>query len=109
MATPNNKLALAETAIALHVKRGTEPGLLPDGSEGWDIDSRILFPGETLPLSELAPYQADAIAEGKVDGVVAVTPGQLKQRIEMYNKVMGLSSTPEEVAESDPEFPVEEF
>ena len=69
MAKTPEKVAFAENVITVHVKRTSEPGKLPDGSEAWDVESRILTPGETLPLSELPPYLSEAVLGGKVPGL----------------------------------------
>ena len=74
------KVAFAENVITVHVKRTSEPGLLPDGTEGWDVVSKIMAPGESMPLSDMPPYLSDAVKEGKVPGLKALTPAQAKKR-----------------------------
>lgn len=113
MATTTDKVAFAESAVTVHVKRVSEPGLLPDGGEAWDVESKIMLPGETLSLSEMPPYLSDAIKGGRVPGLKAMTPTQARQRVELLQELGGLSpsagkATAEE-QEDDSEFPVEEF
>jgi len=104
------KVAFAETAITVHVKRASEPSLLPDGEEVWDVESKIMLPGEIMSLSEMPPYLSDAVKGGHVAGLKALTPTQAKQRTESYNEIMGLSSPAEATEqEEDSEFPPEEI
>jgi len=76
----NTKVAFAENVVTVHVKRTSEPGLLPDGTEGWDVVSKNLSPGEYIPLSDIPPYLSDAVKEGKVPGLKIMTPAQAKRQ-----------------------------
>ena len=112
MAAVSEKVAFAENAITVHVKRMSEPGLLPDGTEAWDVESKLMRPGQTMPLSDMPPYLSDAIKEGQVPGLKAMTPAQVKKRVEFYSEMMGLNSPDEssnEEQEEDPGFLAEEF
>lgn len=104
------KLAFAETTVSVHIARASEPGLLPDGTEAWDVDSRILSPGETIALAELPKYQRDAASKGQIPGLKVMTQAAAKKRVELYNDLVGAQDAvaPPEFAEEDPEFPVEE-
>ena len=109
MATAD-KVAFAESAVTVHVRRASEPNLLPDGTEVWDVESKIMLPGETMSLSEMPPYLSDAVKGGQVAGLKAMTPSQAKQRIESYNEIMGLSSPAVATEqEEDSDFPAEEI
>ena len=103
------KVAFAERPVTVHVTLSSEPSTLFDGSEAWDIESKILLPGETMPLSEMPPYLRESIKLGQVPGLKAMTPAQAQKTIDAYNNAMGFNSEPEEVIEDDPEFPAEEF
>ena len=112
MAIATEKVAFAESVVTVHVKRMSEPGLLPDGTEGWDVESKIMRPGETMSLSVMPPYLSDAIKGGQVPGLKLMTEAQAKKRTEFLQEMMGLSSPSEaekEEQEEDPEFPVEEI
>lgn len=103
-------LAFAESAVTVHVKLASEPGELPDGTKAWDVESKIMTPGETLPLNLMPPYLSEAIREGKVPGLVAMTHAQAKKTTEFYNAQTGLGAAyvASEEQEEDPDFPVEE-
>jgi hypothetical protein len=106
------KLVLAESAVTIHVKRVSEPGLLPDGTEGWDIESKILFPGETMPLDDMPPYLSNAVKKGEVPGLKLMTPAQAKKhaaQVKAYYEGIQVPPTSENEAEEDPEFPAEEI
>jgi len=95
MARPVEKVAFAENVVTVHVAAVSEPGLLPDGSEAWDVESKVMVPGETLPLSSMPTYLREAIVGGKVPGLVAMTPAQAKRRVDTYNHALGIGSFPE--------------
>jgi hypothetical protein len=102
-------VAFAENTVTVHVARSSEPGVLPDGSEAWDVESKILAPGMTLPLSEMPPYQSEAIKGGKVPGLIALTAAQAKRVEEAYKQQLGLGAYISAEQESDPTFPAEEY
>lgn len=110
MAAPKKTVAFAENAVTVHVALVSEPGVLPDGSEAWDVESKIMSPGTTLPLSVMPPYQAEAIRGGKVPGVIALTATQAKRIEEAYAQQFGIGAyLASEEQESDPAFPATEF
>lgn len=76
----NPTVAFAESVMTIHVKRTSEPGLLPDGTEGWDVISKIMLPGDSILLSKMPPYLSDAVKNGTVPGLKALTSAQAKQR-----------------------------
>lgn len=76
----NPTVAFAESVMTVHVKRTSGPGLLPDGTEGWDIVSKTMLPGDSILLSKMPPYLSDAIKNGSVPGLRALTSAQAKQR-----------------------------
>lgn len=105
------KVAFAESAVVVHIARSAEPGLLPDGTEGWDVDSKVLLPGETVALSEMPPYLRNAVKKGEVPGLKLLTPAAAKRRVDTWNDLAGIASPPvalEEEFEQDSEFPIEE-
>jgi len=111
MAVPTKKVAFAESAVTVHVKRVSEPSLLPDGTQVWDVESKLMLPGETIPLIELPPYLSNAVEAGSTPGLKAMTPNQVKQRVELYQELGILNSPAEpelEEQEEDSEFPAEE-
>lgn len=110
MAMPTKKVAFAESTVTVHVKRVSEPSLLPDGTQVWDVESKIMLPGETISLVELPPYLSNAVELGEVPGLKAMTPNQVKQRVELYQEIGMLNSPAELVSEEqeDSEFPAEE-
>jgi len=110
MATKTAKtVAFAEDTVTIHVARSSEPGVLPDGSEAWDVESRILTPGMTIPLSDLPPYQAELIRSGKSPGIIALTQLQAKRVEEAYKQQTGIGAYISAEQESDPAFPAEEI
>ena len=109
MAAQKKTVAFAESAVTVHVARASEPGVLPDGSEAWDVESITLKPGQTLPLAEMPPYQAELITSGKSPGLVALTQAQAKRVEEAYAQQMGIGAYISAEQESDPDFPAEEF
>ena len=111
MAVPDKKVAFVERAMAVHIKRGNEPGTLPDGSEAWDVESRVFNRGESIPLKDLPPYLSEAVKAGKVPGLKALSTAEIKQRAEIiaeYNQ-MGSFEISDEGPDNSPEFPAEEF
>jgi len=111
MAATTKTVALAQEAVTIHVKLASEPSPLPDGSEAWDIESKILEPGETVSLDELPPYLSSAVKSGAAPGLVAITKAQA-------DKVSGFKAASletieafghSEEQESDPNFPAEEY
>jgi len=104
-------VAFAENVVTVHVARTSEPGLLPDGSEAWDVESQIMVPGDTLPLSVMPPYLRDSIKSGKVPGLIAMTEAQAKKVRQFYDNQTGIGAAyvNSEEQESDPDFPVQEF
>jgi len=109
MASTAKTVAFAEEAVTVHVARNSEPGVLPDGSEAWDVESITLKPGQTMPLAEMPPYQVDLIKSGKSPGLVALTQAQAKRVEEAYAQQMGIGSYISAEQESDPAFPAEEY
>ena len=110
MAAPKKTVAFAESPVTVHVARTSEPGVLPDGSEAWDVESHIMSRGTTMPLADMPPYQAEAIRNGKVPGLIALTQQQAKRIEEAYKQSMGLGAyISVEEQESDPAFPAEEY
>lgn len=102
-------VAFAETPVTIHVKRASEPGKLPDGSEAWDVESKVMNTGETFPLSDMPPYLSEAIRKGNVPGLVAVTEAQAKKIAKFVETNMGIGAFVGSEQESDPNFPAEEF
>jgi hypothetical protein len=102
-------VAFAETSMTVHVKRASEPGVLPDGTEAWDVESTIMSAGQTLPLSDMPPYLSEAIRKGDVPGLVAVTDAQAKKIANFMKTNMGIGAFVGSEQESDPSFPAEEF
>lgn len=104
-------LAFAESVVTVHLTLASEPGLLPDGTEAWDIESKIMNPGDTLPLKLMPPYLSEAVREGKVPGLIAMTQAQAKKVTEFYQSEKGLGAAylESEEQEDDPDFPAEEF
>lgn len=104
------RVAFAESAVAVHVARVSEPGLLPDGTEAWDVDSKVLHPGEFIPLSQMPKYLADAVKKNEVPGLRLMTQAAAKRTVEAWNSVQGSPAAMEDLeTEEDPEFPVEEI
>ena len=102
-------VAFAETPVTVHVTRASEPGLLPDGSEAWDVESKNMSAGQTLPLADMPPYLRDAIKSGKVPGLIAVTEAQAKKIAKFVETQMGIGAFVGSEQETDPDFPTEEF
>ena len=109
MAPQKKTVAFAESPVAVHVALASEPGVLPDGSEAWDIESKIMSVGTTMPLSKMPPYQAEAIRSGKVPGLIALTDAQAKKVEEAFSQSMGIGAYISTEQESDPAFPAEEI
>lgn len=109
MAAQKKTVAFAEDTVTIHVARSSEPGVLPDGSEAWDVESKILAPGQTFPLDEMPPYQSELIRSGKSPGLIALTAAQAKRVEEAFAQHMGIGAYISAEQESDPNFPAEEF
>lgn len=109
MANAKKTVAFAEEAVTVHVTRSREPGVLPDGSEAWDIESVVLTPGQTLPLAEMPPYQVKLITSGESPGLIALTQAQAKRVEEAYSQKLGIGAYISAEQESDPAFPAEEI
>jgi hypothetical protein len=112
MAAPKKNVAFAEQAVTVHVKIASESSQLPDGSEAWDIESKVLEPGETVPFSDLPPYLSEAIRDGSAPGLTAITATQAKNVAQF--KAANLEAAQALIAEeeeqvSDPNFPAEEY
>lgn len=109
MAAPKNT-AFAESAVTVHVALTSEPGKLPDGSEAWDVESKNMSRGSTLPLADMPPYLSKAIKEGKVPGLIAMTETAAKKASEFY---LGSGDASvfiqSEEEDSDPNFPAQEY
>jgi hypothetical protein len=73
-----NKVIFAERAATVHIKAGDEV-TLPDGNLHVPIESRVLAPGETLPLSEVPSYLKASVEKGEAPGLVLLTPNQAKK------------------------------
>lgn len=101
-------LAFAETAMSVHLKLSDEPNLLADGTQVWDIESRVISAGTTLPLKDMPPYLSEAVKEGRVPGLVAMTQAEAKKVEEFYGKQFSASAFASE-QEDDPNFPAQEF
>lgn len=101
-------VAFAEIPVTVHVTRSSEPGVLPDGTEAWDVESKNMSAGQTLPLADMPPYLRDAVKGGKVPGLIAVTEAQAKKIQNFVETQMGIGAFVGS-EDSDPNFPVEEF
>ena len=73
-----NKVIFAEDAATVHIKAG-DPQEYPDGTLFEPIESRVLSPGETLPLSEVPSYLKALVEKGEAPGLVLLTPNQAKK------------------------------
>lgn len=102
-------VAFAEIPVTVHVTRSSEPGVLPDGTEAWDIESKSMSAGQTLPLNDMPPYLRDAVKGGKVPGLIAVTEAQAKKIQKFVETQMGIGAFVGSEEDSDPSFPAEEF
>jgi len=102
-------VAFAESVVTVHVKLASEPGVLPDGSEAWDVESQIMRPGDTLPLAIMPTYLSEAIKGGKVPGLVAITEAQAKKADAFYKQQMTVGEFVGDETESDPNFPAQEI
>jgi hypothetical protein len=109
MAAQKKTVAFAESSVTVHVKRMSEPGVLPDGSEAWDVESKVMTAGNTMPLSDMPPYLSEAILSGSAPGLVALTANQAKRVEEAYASQLGLGALIGAEEESDPAFPAEEI
>lgn len=89
------KVAFAEAAVTVHVARSSEPGLLPDGTEAWDVESKVLAPGDILPLSQMPKYLSEAVEKGTIVGLRAMTPTAARKRAEEFNTYGFLSGVTE--------------
>lgn len=108
------KMVLVEAPTVVHIRRTDEPGLLPDGSEGWDVEARVMAPGESIPLEDIPPYLAERIEAGEVPGLKALTKRQISERAELVREISAGFSTPASFAsvpdqEDDQTFPAEEY
>jgi hypothetical protein len=101
-------VAFAESVVTVHLTRTSEPGVLPDGSEAWDVESKIMQAGETLPLAVMPPYLSEAIKSGNVPGLVAITEAQAKKVSKFIDEQQTIGSFVNDEQESDPSFPAEE-
>lgn len=99
------KVAFAEAAVTVHVARSSEPGLLPDGTEAWDVESKVLAPGEFLPLSQMPKYLSEEIEKGSIVGLRAMTPTAARKRADEFRTYGFLSSTsePEDSSTQEPD------
>ena len=102
-------VAFAEIPVTIHVKRSSEPGVLPDGTEAWDVESKNMSAGQTFPLSDMPPYLSEAVKGGKVPGLVAVTEAQAKKIAKFMETNMGIGAFVGSEQESDPNFPAQEY
>ncbi len=109
MAAQKKTVAFAESPVTVHVSRSSEPGVLPDGSEAWDVESKLMSTGTIMPLSEMPPYQSEAIRDGKVPGLIALTATQAKRVEEAFSQNLGLGAYISTEQESDPAFPAQEI
>ena len=102
--------AFAESAVTVHVTLASEPGQLPDGSEAWDVESKNMSRGDTLPLADMPPYLREAIKGGKVPGLIAMTETAAKKASAFY-KGAGEASVfiQSEEEDNDPNFPAQEY
>lgn len=73
-----NKVIFAEDAATVHITAGDEV-TLADGSKHVPVESRVLHPGETLPLSEVPSYLKELVEKGEAPGLVLLTPNQAKK------------------------------
>jgi len=111
MAATDKKVAFVERAMAVHIKRTNEPSKMPDGSEAWDIESKVFNRGETIPLDNLPPYLSEKVKAGKVPGLKALTSAQIKTRKELIDELNGLGTLAitDEGQDNNPDFPAEEL
>lgn len=109
MAAQKKTVAFAESPVMVHMSRTSEPGVLPDGTTAWDVESKLMSIGTTMPLSKMPPYQAEAIRSGKVPGLIALTEAQAKRVEEAFAQNLGIGAYVNAEQESDPAFPAEEI
>lgn len=103
MAKAPNKVAFAERPVTIHLKRSSEPNLLPDGEQAWDVEAKVLSAGQFVPLSELPPYLSEAVREGNSPGLVALTPKQAENRMKFVTE--GFSALENDEEEEEQETP----
>lgn len=108
MAATEKKVAFVERAMSVHLKRGNEPGTLPDGSEAWDVESKVFARGDSIPLKDMPPYLSEAVKAGKVPGLKALSPAEIKQRNQIIAEYEGNFVISDEGQDDNPEFPAEE-
>jgi hypothetical protein len=94
MARTEEKVAFAERAVTVHVARSSEPTLLADGKELWGVDSKVLAPGEFMPLSQFPKYLSDAVKKGNVEGLKMMTVSAAKRRVGLEDDIFE-SDSPE--------------
>lgn len=111
MPAASKSVAYALDTSTVHVKVHSAPTKSPDGSEVWDIESKMLLPGETMPLSDMPPYLSEAIKSGKVPSLRAITEAQAKKVAKFREAALeaGNAFTEMEIQEDDPNFPAEEY
>lgn len=109
MAGATKNTAFAESTVTVHVALASEPGKLPDGSEAWDVESKIMNRGDTLPLSVMPPYLSEAIKKGKVPGLILMTEAQAKKASDFYKGAGNAEVFIQTDEVSDPNFPAEEI
>jgi hypothetical protein len=78
-----NRVAFADgSAVTVHVKLSDSPsGKSPEGEDLWDVESKVLAPGDYIELSKLPPYLSDAVKAGKVPFLVSMTLSAAKKRL----------------------------
>ena len=81
-----SKVIFAEEAATVHVLSG-DVVKNPDGTLFEPHESRVLTPGETLPLSEVPSYLKELVEKGEAPGLSLLTPAQAKKLNEKADKL----------------------
>lgn len=63
----------AEQDLTIHVKLSSEPVKAITGELLWNTESRMLFPGQSIPISDLPDYLVESLKAGRVAGARLVT------------------------------------
>lgn len=75
-----NKVLFAEVPTTVHVKLSDDPVKNPlTNEETFAVESRVLAPGQYVPVEKVAPYVLEHAKQGKAAGLVVMTETKAKE------------------------------
>lgn len=81
----------ADVGLTIHVLM-TEKPVKWQEFKLYDVKSKVLAPGDSVPLSDLPPYQLEAVKNGKIEGARIVTQEEATRLNEEAARIRSLAS-----------------